>query len=443
MEQRQTRFKRKRQWRGMDSDTALKQLRNQQLKGTLALGAVWILVDQNVAKLLDRTMLGRPIAADWLGAQGSKQNSDELRSFRLTLEEAFYLSSEVDCLQILRPPPGADAGAAAAHCAECTSEANLATGGGAMVPVGADVRHASESASAECTSSAQASASARNASGEDTAPEHTANEEGVMLTLHEAWAEFIRIRASFVMLFVAFRHFRRKRWLPRSGLQYGAHFVLYRRHPSECHSDYVAVVLDSQSTSEPLPLAPAAGEHFPAWTDVQATGRTALQVSKSLLYLQLQEQPGSDRRTPDCLHCFSAHEILVQRWVPQRHTMDQDHDKYGHGWHHTKGNHENRGLLPNVDAVLRRALEPEIGLKLVKEFPGHGTFCGHIVEIDTEDPEHFVYKVTYEDEDSETMDLEEIRPFLSVHGSELREFAVKGFLGAYTYLEKRLTGERV
>ncbi|KAK3255881.1 hypothetical protein CYMTET_34964 [Cymbomonas tetramitiformis] len=103
---------------------------------------------------------------------------------------------------------------------------------------------------------------------------------------------------------------------------------------------------------------------------------------------------------------------------------------------------ENRGLLPNVDAALRRALEPEIGLKLVKEFPGHGTFFGHIVEVDKEDPEHFMYKVTYGDGDSETiMDLEEIRPFLSVHGDELCEFAVKGLLGAYTYLEKRLTGE--
>eukprot|EP00854_Cymbomonas_tetramitiformis_P032151 gene32151-40665_t len=62
---------------------------------------------------------------------------------------------------------------------------------------------------------------------------------------------------------------------------------------------------------------------------------------------------------------------------------------------------ENRGLLPNVDAVVRRGLEPLVGYKIVKEFAGHGTYL--------------------------------------VHGSELRKYAVKGLSYAYAYLEKRLT----
>lgn len=31
--------------------------------------------------------------------------------------------------------------------------------------------------------------------------------------------------------------------MPRSGLQYGAHNVLYKRHPALCHSDYAVVVM--------------------------------------------------------------------------------------------------------------------------------------------------------------------------------------------------------
>ncbi|KAK3258675.1 hypothetical protein CYMTET_32288 [Cymbomonas tetramitiformis] len=101
---------------------------------------------------------------------------------------------------------------------------------------------------------------------------------------------------------------------------------------------------------------------------------------------------------------------------------------------------ENRGLLPNVDAVVRRGLEPLVGYKIVKEFAGHGTYLGTITDIDKEDPVKFMYTITYEDGDVETMDLDELRPFLAVHGSELRKYAVKGLSYAYAYLEKRLTG---
>ncbi|KAK3250847.1 hypothetical protein CYMTET_39799 [Cymbomonas tetramitiformis] len=101
---------------------------------------------------------------------------------------------------------------------------------------------------------------------------------------------------------------------------------------------------------------------------------------------------------------------------------------------------ENRGLLPNVDAVVRRGLEPLVGYKIVKEFAGHGTYLGTITDIDKEDAAKFMYTITYEDGDVETMDLDELRPFLAVHGSELRKYAVKGLSYAYAYLEKRLTG---
>ena len=43
--------------------------------------------------------------------------------------------------------------------------------------------------------------------------------------------------------YAAFQFYRGKGWMPRSGLQYGAHFVLYRRHPALCHSDYAVVVV--------------------------------------------------------------------------------------------------------------------------------------------------------------------------------------------------------
>ena len=54
---------------------------------------------------------------------------------------------------------------------------------------------------------------------------------------------------------------------------------------------------------------------------------------------------------------------------------------------------ENRGLLPNIDAVVRRALEPKIGLVLKKEFPGHGACGGKITAIDQDDLQTWMYRV--------------------------------------------------
>ncbi|KAK3247415.1 hypothetical protein CYMTET_43083 [Cymbomonas tetramitiformis] len=95
---------------------------------------------------------------------------------------------------------------------------------------------------------------------------------------------------------------------------------------------------------------------------------------------------------------------------------------------------ENRGLLPNVDALIRRSLEPAVGLVIKKEFAGHGVFVGKIISIDKEDAGKWWYLIEYEDGDQETMDLEELRPHLSVHGHTLRDEAIQGLSFAFTYL---------
>ena len=61
----------------------------------------------------------------------------------------------------------------------------------------------------------------------------------------------------------------------------------------------------------------------------------------------------------------------------------------------------NRGVLRNVDAVIRRnAKTPKEGLVFTKQFPGHGSFTGRIVSIEVVDDEK-VFKVVYDDDDDE------------------------------------------
>ena len=98
---------------------------------------------------------------------------------------------------------------------------------------------------------------------------------------------------------------------------------------------------------------------------------------------------------------------------------------------------ENRGLLPGVDACIRRSIEARVGLRLLKEFPRHGTFTGKITEIDKDDPLKYMYKIEYDDGDKETMDIGELQPLLSTYGNTLRTKVIAGIVPAYIYLEVR------
>lgn len=58
-------------------------------------------------------------------------------------------------------------------------------------------------------------------------------------------------------------------WIPRTGLQYGADFVLYQRHPALTHSDYTVLI---------VPLAPGQRPDL-GWHDVQVSNRLSTQAS--------------------------------------------------------------------------------------------------------------------------------------------------------------------
>jgi hypothetical protein len=98
---------------------------------------------------------------------------------------------------------------------------------------------------------------------------------------------------------------------------------------------------------------------------------------------------------------------------------------------------KNQGMLPNVDALLRRALIPVVGLVINNLFE-HG--YGKIKSINKDDPAEWTIKIEYADSAEDTMGRAELNDILEAYGSGLRAASVKSILGAYDYLEKRLTG---
>lgn len=140
----------------------------------------------------------------------------------------------------------------------------------------------------------------------------------VKLDIDDLWRRLQVARSDFLMLYLAYHHFRSKGWIPRTGLQYGVDFVLYQRHPALAHSDYsvlIQPIRNESCTAGPVALTRPAL----SWHDVQVSNRLTGQVGKRLLVFHVQDNngPGADYSSPKCLAHFAVQERVVRRYVPE------------------------------------------------------------------------------------------------------------------------------
>ena len=56
------------------------------------------------------------------------------------------------------------------------------------------------------------------------------------------WTLFCAQHRLFPSTYTAYRHYRRKGWVPKSGLKFGVHFLLYQEGPKSFHSSYAVLV---------------------------------------------------------------------------------------------------------------------------------------------------------------------------------------------------------
>ena len=229
-----TRWKRRRRAVGLSAHDALARFLEGAARGKavayLAHAAVWIPVDnRNPAELelmhlLERACLGRPVVfgrapGDALppheeeGGAAAPAACEYYGSVRLSLEEAFYLvraaGRHAVLVQLDRSPPWLS-----------------------LLPL-------------------LSRPAPPQAHGVDAlliyprAPDPQPEGSGPLapLTHAECWQAFRALRPSFHVTCAAYLYLRSAGWVPRCGIQYGCHFVLYRDHPSRAHSDYAVTLI--------------------------------------------------------------------------------------------------------------------------------------------------------------------------------------------------------
>jgi tRNA-splicing endonuclease subunit Sen2 len=101
---------------------------------------------------------------------------------------------------------------------------------------------------------------------------------------HGCWSAFCGLSARFPYEYAAYRQLLAEQWLVRSGVQFGADFVLYRRGPRSDHASH-------------LVLVQADGEAARSWITVQGHVRLSQQVGKRLILCHVVYEPDAEAAT--------------------------------------------------------------------------------------------------------------------------------------------------
>lgn len=134
----------------------------------------------------------------------------------------------------------------------------------------------------------------------------------VVLNDADLWQLLLKQKQGFLYYYKAYSHLRRKNWIVRTGLQYGAHFIAYRHHPSQVHAEYAVIVVPEWE--KPMQLS--------SWSHMQGIIRLCGTVAKTLLLLHVIRTELDDHHPPRCLDSYSIQEMEVKRWLPKKHRMD-------------------------------------------------------------------------------------------------------------------------
>ena len=258
-------------------ESIISELANCVFRGAFHRESVWISSPRRVASLFDQLNIGRRVRE--CVARDVPFVHRDVVALRLSPEDAFYLHAVVGCLVVY-----AYEESVVANNNDNTNDNNTNRGG----------RH-------------------------------------VELSRDQFWT-LLRETAgpAFGLKCVATCHFRLQGWLPRSGLQYGADLVLYRRHPSLVHSDCCALILpendgarnsfdvftNDEASSSTL-HEKNRGEltkSFPKWYELQSLSRLCVQVNKKLILCSISVPEECDWRDSGIIAEATVKETEISRF---------------------------------------------------------------------------------------------------------------------------------
>lgn len=135
------------------------------------------------------------------------------------------------------------------------------------------------------------------------------------MTIDQMWKEFVSLDPNFVTRYAVYHHYRTKGWVVKSGLKFGAEFVLYPVGPPFYHAMYTVMIQcvwsDNHETDDSL------SNREMSWTNIAATERFNTHVKKMpvICYVLRPRSLTSNRLSNIiCLQSLTIEEVLLSRW---------------------------------------------------------------------------------------------------------------------------------
>ncbi|KAI9066969.1 hypothetical protein FKP32DRAFT_1564635 [Trametes sanguinea] len=129
----------------------------------------------------------------------------------------------------------------------------------------------------------------------------------------------------FLVHYAAYHHYRALGWVVKGGIKFCVDYLLYKRGPVFHHAEFAVVVIpvyedpEDQATS---PFTVSNADTF-SWTWLSTVNRVNSQVQKTLI-LTYVTIPARSRISPEllsspaCLAHFSVREVVLRRFIPAR-----------------------------------------------------------------------------------------------------------------------------
>ncbi|OCH90998.1 hypothetical protein OBBRIDRAFT_552999 [Obba rivulosa] len=129
----------------------------------------------------------------------------------------------------------------------------------------------------------------------------------------------------FLVNYVAYHYFRSLGWVVKGGIKFCVDLLLYKRGPVFHHAEFAVLVMpvyEDPADQESSPFTLANAEPF-SWSWLSTVNRVNSQVQKTLI-LAYVTIPASSRvscdqtMSPACLAHYSIREVVLRRFLPAR-----------------------------------------------------------------------------------------------------------------------------
>jgi tRNA-splicing endonuclease subunit Sen2 len=149
-------------------------------------------------------------------------------------------------------------------------------------------------------------------------------EDGVELTVEQAWRLYRRLDARFAEKYVSYQFHRSHGWCPKQGIKFGSDWILYKKGPLYHHASYQVIV--TRLARESL-VADERLVRTLTWAKVHHLNRLAEGVQKELLLTYVIDpaaDSGVSLDSPDCIPHFSIREVALKRFIPSAEEKQLD-----------------------------------------------------------------------------------------------------------------------